>query len=171
MQTYIDGRRRKNFRGLTRIFFCLILAASLIGTVLAVESAQYPDNFRRWVHVGTGVILPGGTLPESEQGMHHIFANPKAVDGYASGDFGDGSIIVYELREAQQKNGVIFEGDRRRVDVMIKDSALYKNTGGWRFERFWANDQTQDAVRDTGASCFACHANAKAHGFVFSQLH
>ena len=96
---------------------------------------------------------------------------PKAADGYAStGDFADGSIIVYELREAQQKNGFIFEGDRRRVDVMIKDSSLYKNSGGWRFERFWANDQTKSAVEDAGASCFACHANAKTHGFVFSQL-
>jgi hypothetical protein len=135
------------------------------------ESGQYPENFRRWIHVGTGVILPGGPLPESEQGMHHIFANQKAIDGYASGDFADGSIIVYELREAQQKNGVIFEGERRRVDVMIKDASLYKRTGGWRFERFLGNDQNQDVIRDSGASCFECHSQAKAHGFVFSQLH
>jgi hypothetical protein len=151
------------------LFLAVSIALSL-GALHAADSVQYPDNFRRWVHVGTGVILPGGTMPESEQGMHHVFANPKAVDGYASGDFADGSIIVYELREAQQKNGVIFEGDRRRVDVMIKDANLYKDTGGWRFERFFSNDQTQDAVHDAGASCFACHTNAKTHGFVFTQL-
>lgn len=149
----------------------LLLAALSLSFLHAAESVQYPDNFRRWVHVGTGVILPGGAMPESEQGMHHVFANPKAVDGYSSGDFADGSIVVYELREAQQKSGVIFEGDRRRVDVMIKDANLYKNTGGWRFERFYTNDRTQDAVHDAGASCFACHANAKTHGFVFTQLH
>jgi hypothetical protein len=85
----------------------------------------------------------------------------KAVDGYSSGDFADGPIIVYELREAQQKNGVIFEGERRRVDMMIKDSSLYKSTGGWRFERFWGNDQTQDAVDDSGTSCFECHSNVR----------
>ena len=107
----------------------------------------------------------------SEEGMHHIFANQKAVDGYSSGDFPDGSIIVYELREAQQKNGVIFEGERKRVDMMIKDSSQYKHMGGWRFERFWGNDQAQDAVRESGASCFQCHWKANAHGFVFSQLH
>lgn len=147
------------------------LAGLLLSILYAAESARYPDDFRRWVHVGTGVILPGGQMPESEQGMHHIFANQKAVDGYSSGDFADGSIIVYELREAQQQNGVIFEGDRRRVDVMIKDSSLYKNTGGWRFERFLGNDQTQDAVHDSGISCFECHSKANTHGFVFSQLH
>lgn len=147
-------------------------AIQLQSGFFGAESGRYPDNFRRWVHVGTGVIMPG-TNPQlmSEEGMHHIFANQKAANGYASGDFPDGSIIVYELREAQQKNGVIFEGDRKRVDVMIKDSSLYKNTGGWRFERFWTDEQTQDAIRDSGRSCFQCHSKANAHGFVFSQLH
>jgi len=160
-----------HFRSRPWLPLSMAFAALSLSVLYGAESVQYPGDFRRWVHIGTGVILPGGALPESEQGMHHIFANPKAVDGYSSGEFADGSIIVYELREAQQKGGVIFEGDRRRVDVMIKDSNLYKSTGGWRFERFWANDQTQDAVHDAGASCFACHANAKTHGFVFSQLH
>ena len=103
--------------------------------------------------------------------MHHIFANEKAIEGYASGNFADGSIIVYELREAQQQKGIIFEGDRRRVDVMIKDSNQYRDTGGWRFERFLGNEQEQDAVHDSGNSCFACHMGADKHGFVFSQLH
>jgi len=155
---------------LTRAARFLLTAVSL-AVVFGAESAQYPGDFRRWVHVGTGVILPGGTIPESEQGMHHIFANPKAVDGYASGEFPDGSIIVYELREAEQKNAVIVEGERRRVDVMIRDSGLYKKTGGWRFERFLGNGQTQDAITDSGASCFKCHSKAQTHGFVFSRLH
>jgi Cytochrome P460 len=149
--------------------FAAVAVLSVL-TLYAADPVRYPDNFRRWVHVGTGVIMPGGSIPESEQGMHHIFANQKAVDGYATGDFADGSVIVYELRETQQKNGVIFEGDRRRVDVMIKESGLSGSTGGWRFERFWANDQTQDAIHDAGASCFQCHSKAKDHGFIFSQL-
>ncbi len=136
------------------------------------EPVQYPDNFRRWVHVGTGVIMPSSNPQlKSEEGMHHIFANEKAIDGYASGHFANGSIIVYELREAQQNSGVIFEGERKRVDVMIKDSGLYKDTGGWRFERFWGADQTQNAIHDSGTACFQCHSNANAHGFVFSQIH
>jgi len=149
----------------------LCLAALSLSVLYAAESVQFPDNFRRWVHVGTGVIMPGGPIPEIEQGMHHVFANQKAVDGYASGDFADGSIIVYELRQVQQKDGVIFEGERRRVDTMIKNSRLYASTGGWRFERFVGSDQTQDAIRDSGNSCFECHSKVKAHGFVFTQLH
>lgn len=153
---------------------CMILSFAALAQSApnGAESVQFPQDFRRWVHVGTGVILPGGN-PQlaSEEGMHHVFANPKAADGYSSGDFADGAIVVYELREARQQNGVIFEGDRKRVDVMIKDSARYASTGGWRFERFWGNDQAHDAVNGSGTSCFDCHSNAKAHGFVFSQLH
>lgn len=150
----------------------LLVSATILSlsTLHAAESVQFPDGFRRWVHVGTGVIMPGAN-PQlvSEEGMHHIYSNQKAVEGYASRDFADGSIIVYELREAQQMNGVIFEGNRKRVDVMIKDSS-FKSTGGWRFERFWGNDQTRNAVQDSGTSCFQCHSKANAHGFVFSQL-
>jgi len=142
-----------------------------LSAVYAAESVQFPDNFRGWVHVGTGVILPGANPQfKSEEGMHHIFANQEAVGGYSSGNFPEGSIIVYELRDAQQKNGVIFEGVRKRVDVMIKDSSHYPSTGGWRFERFWGSDQAQNAIHDSAASCFQCHARANAHGSVFSRL-
>ncbi len=168
MQTSIS--RAIHFR---RSVWMLLAGAVLsLSMLYAADAVQFPDEFRRWVHVGTGVILPG-TNPQlkSEEGMHHIFANEKAAAAYGSGDFPDGSIIVYELREAQQKNGVIFEGDRKRVDVMIKDSKLYGSTGGWRFERFWGADQAQNALTDSGASCFQCHSKASAHGNVFSQMH
>lgn len=159
-------RRIGAFRGAWMVLAMIFSS----GLIYGADSVQYPDNFRRWVHVGTGVIMPGGSMPESEQGMHHIFANSKAAEAYTSGSFPDGSIVVYELRENQQKNGVIFEGNRRRVDVMIKDSRLYKETGGWRFERFMDNDGSQNVIQDGGASCFACHSNSKGHGFVFSQM-
>ena len=149
----------------------LVLSLLPLSAVYGDESAQYPEAFRRWVHVGTGVILPGANPAlKSEEGMHHVFANPAAAEGYASGQFADGAIIVYELREAQQKSGVIFEGERRRVDVMIKDPTKYGSSGGWRFERFWGTDQAKDAVDDKGASCFQCHSQAQAHGFVFTRL-
>ena len=151
----------------------LVLAAAglSLSALAAADSVQFPDGFRHWVYVGTGVRLPGGNPQfKSEEGMHHVFANEKAAAAYASGDFPDGSMIVYELRETQEKNGGISEGDRKRVDVMIKDSRL-TSTGGWRFERFWGNDQAANALTDSGASCFQCHSRASAHGFVFSQIH
>jgi hypothetical protein len=169
MATHTSNSRLSPFR--RNVCILLSLPALSVSVLYAAESVQFPESFRRWVHVGTGVIMPGGPLPEQEQGMHHVFADQKATDGYSSGDFADGSTIVYELRQSQQKDGVIFEGERRRVDVMIKDSRLYSSTGGWRFERFWGNDQAQNAVSDSGNACFKCHWKAKSHGFVFTQLH
>jgi Cytochrome P460 len=151
----------------------LLASATIVsvGALFGAEMVQYPDNFRRWVHVETGVVMPGASPQlKSEEGMHHVFANEKAVAGYPSGEFADGSIIVYELREAKQQNGVIFEGDRKRLDVMIKDSSL-KSTGGWRFERFWGDDHEKNAVPDSGTTCIQCHSQAAAHGSVFSQFH
>lgn len=51
-----------------------------LSALSAVDSEQFTDPFRRWVHVGTGIILPGAT-PQltSEEGRHHIFANQKVV--------------------------------------------------------------------------------------------
>ena len=169
MTTDASGFHRAFFSQGARVLSCFAMLS--LGTLYGSEAVQYPDGFRRWVHVGTGVITTASPLPEGERGMHHIFANEKAIEGYASGNFADGSIIVYELREAQQQKGIIFEGDRRRVDVMIKDSNQYRDTGGWRFERFLGNEQEQDAVHDSGNSCFACQMGADKHGFVFSQLH
>jgi hypothetical protein len=148
-----------------------IFTACLVAMLRAAEPVQFPGDFRLWVHVKTVVLMPGANPQmKSEEGMHFVFANRTAAEGYASGNFADGSIIVYELREARQINGAIMEGERRRVDVMIKDSSRYSSTGGWRFERFWANDQSQDAIQDSGTGCFACHQKAKEHGYIFSQL-
>jgi len=155
----------------TKAIALLAFAAVLLVGALWAESVEFPSNFRHWVRVGTGVVLPNADAKlMTEEGMHDIFANQEAVKGYASGDFPDGSIVIYELREAKPANGVIVEGERKRMDVMIKDSKLYKSTGGWRFERFWGNDEVHDAISDSGAMCFSCHSKALAHGFVFSRL-
>jgi Cytochrome P460 len=168
MKMHTADARRTYLR--RTVWMLLSLTVISLSTLYAAQTVQYPEGFRRWVHVGTGVIMPGGPLPQSEEGMHHVFANQKAIEGYSSGEFADGSVIVYELRETQRQNGVIFEGERRRVDAMIKDSRLYSSTGGWRFERFLGNQQTQNSVHDSGTSCFECHAKVAAHGFVFTQL-
>ena len=45
----------------------LLATATLLslGALYADESVQYPDTFRRWMHVGTGVILPAANSSTS----------------------------------------------------------------------------------------------------------
>src|SRR5215470_3465491 len=94
--THTSGLALKHLR--RRAWMLFSLAVVSLAVAYGAESVQFPENFRLWVHVGTGVILPGGNPSlKSEEGMHHVFANQKAVDGYASGEFPDGSVIVYEL--------------------------------------------------------------------------
>jgi hypothetical protein len=155
--------------GILVLLACVVFPSNT--ALRAADSAQFPNGFRGWRYVKTAVILPG-TNPDlkSEVGMHHIFANQKAAAAFGSGDFPDGSMIVYELRDTREANGAIVEGSRKRVDVMVKNATLYGNTGGWLFERFWGDDQTRNAISDSGASCFKCHSEAKSHGAVFSQI-
>ena len=140
----------------TSRLICFLRSASVLLAVAALtltalhsdEGVHYPDGFRRWVHVGTGVILPDQPSAEERRRDASRLRQSKAAEAYVGGDFPDGSVIVYELRETQQNNGVITEGARRRVDVMIKDSNLNKSTGGWRFERFFGDQQAENAIHD-----------------------
>ena len=130
----------------------------------------YPEGYREWVHVKSGVIGPGFPM-ESERGLHHVYANQAALAGFESGTFADGSILVYDLISLSEKDGVETEGARRRIDVMVKDSKLYADSGGWGFGRFMGDDQDHDVLTaDVRKVCVGCHEKQKAHGFVFSEF-
>ena len=149
-----------------------VAASKLLCAATAVEQpVPYPRGFRSWTHVKTAIITPAHPAFRSEGGLHHIYANQKAVQGFGTGQFPDGSAIAYELLETQEKDGVISEGEVRRVDVRVKDAARYASTGGWGFEGFVGAEQTNgvlaDAVRTT---CFQCHARAADKGLAFSHI-
>jgi cytochrome P460 len=158
--------------GMSRYLLLFVwMEAAVLGAQPVDEPVLYPNDYRGWVHVKSALITAAHPAYASEGGLHHVYANPKGAEGYKSGQFPDGSVIVYELLETHEKDGVVSEGARRRVDVMVKDSTRYGNTGGWGFERFLGADQTTGKVRDAGGTmCFECHAHAREHGFVFSQM-
>jgi len=139
-------------------------------TCLGAAETPFPRDFRNWVHVKSAIITSGHPAAQTEGGIHHIYANAKAVEGYASGQFADGSAIVYELLEANEKDGVISEGARRRVDLMVKDSVRYQSTGGWGFQRFKAASEVSEPGGADQKTCFDCHSRAREHGFVFSRI-
>lgn len=163
-----------------------IALSNVLSLVVAVASANslsplsgddavqppiaYPNGFREWVHVKSGVIGPEFPM-EPERGVHHIYANKAALAGVESGTFEDGSVLVYDLVSLNEKGGVGTEGPRRRIDVMVKDNKLYAGSGGWGFARFMADDQAHDVLTaDIRKTCLQCHEKQKAHGFVFSQF-
>ena len=131
----------------------------------------YPDGYRQWTHVKSMTINPGHALYDAFGGIHHLYANKKALQGYKSGKFADGSIIAFDLLEAKAADNTIQEGSRKVLGVMHKDARKYKDTGGWGFEGFKGDSKTERAVGKSAATaCFQCHTAQKNNDFVFSTF-
>lgn len=162
-----------------RVMHKLIVAAGLsIGTLVVSHSSTanqapevpYPAGYRDWHHVRSMVIQKGHPLFESFGGIHHLYANKLARQGYAKGKFPDGAVIVFDLLDAPSANNAIEEGKRKVVGVMLKDSKRYAATGGWGFEGFKGDSQTERAVTQANAAtaCYQCHVAQRDKDYVFS---
>lgn len=159
----------------------LIAALSLAGTTLAEPATdapaaappavQYPAGYRQWQHVKTMIIEPGHALYASFGGIHHLYANPAAKQGYTAGRFPNGAVIVFDLLEATPGNHAVVEGPRKVLGVMLKDSKRFAATGGWGFEAWDAGDPAKPVVgNDAATACFACHTSEKESDYVFSRM-
>jgi hypothetical protein len=104
--------------------------------------------------------------------IFHFYANRQAIEGYRAGKFPNGSVIVRETLPTTAgegaSKGVLKEGERSAVDVMVKDDRQFKETGGWGFETFDSNF-ARLAEKDR-AQCYACHSQQKDHDLVFGTL-
>ena len=148
-----------------------IFALAIPAALFAAEKANvdYPTGYRDWAHVKSMVIQPGHPLYEISGGIHHIYANESALEGYRTGSFADGSVIVFDRMEATDADNAITEGERKMIGVMQKDGNRFAETGGWGFEGFVAGDPTRTVSQDARAACFDCHKTQKDHDSVFSR--
>jgi hypothetical protein len=129
----------------------------------------YPADYRKWVHVKTTIVGPQSPFFQAGGGIHHIYANSRAMEGYESGKFPDGSVLVFDLLDTKESDGLIVEGARQRIDVMVKDSQRFSSSGGWGYERFLGDSTTERPLTEEHRGlCFSCHQQRKAHDFVFS---
>ncbi|MEZ5498366.1 MAG: cytochrome P460 family protein [Steroidobacteraceae bacterium] len=146
----------------------LVATASLAGSGTEVP---YPADYRSWRHIKSMVIEEGHPLYSSFGGIHHLYANTKAVAGYRSGHFADGAVIVFDLLDAHEQGGAIVEGDRKVLGVMHRNRARYAATGGWGFEGFAQGARDRRVVADNAAqACFGCHAAQSKTNYLFSAI-
>lgn len=156
-----------------RRMLVLATALSMASPLLAADPAPvpYPEGYRQWTHVKSMTINPGHALYDAFGGIHHLYANKRAEQGYKSGRFADGSVIVFDLLEAKAVDNTVQEGARKVLGVMHKDSRKYKDTGGWGFEGFKGDSMTDRAVgMNATAACFQCHTAQKDKDYVFSTF-
>ena len=133
--------------------------------LLANSTVPFPAGYRTWTVTRSLVAKDGPNA-----GFHHYYANPQALEGFTSGKFHDGSVIVDERLEVDQNGGGSFEGKRISIAVMRKDSGRYSETGGWGFDAAAGDSQVLAAPADMRAMCYACHAKQKDRDFVFSTF-
>ncbi len=155
------------------LFSALTLSAVLsipMSAMAGGAAVDYPHGYRHWTHVKSLILEAGHPLYASFGGLHHIYANERAMKGYREGSFPDGAVIVFDLLDVDKSGNAIAEGTRKIVGVMQRDARRFKDTGGWGFEGFAKGDPKQRAVGDQAKSaCFGCHAEQAAKtGYVFS---
>ena len=150
------------------------LIACLAAIATAAETpVPYPEGFRSWMVVKSMVVGPAHASFPNRGGLHHYYANDRAVAGYRTGTFPDGAIVVDEAVLTKEgegtATGLLLEGERRFLDVMVKDAQRYKSTGGWGYEHFDRDDQAGRLTDVERGTCATCHAKAPADS-VFSRI-
>lgn len=152
-----------------KLFVALLLAALGAAGSRDAAKVKYPEGYRSWPHVKSMVIQEGHPLHESFGGIHHVYANEKALRSLKAGkgQYPDGAVFAFDLLDARSEGNAIAEGPRKVLGVMEKDAKRFAATGGWGFEGF-KGDTRERVVADMG-SCFECHAPQKERGFVFSE--
>ena len=152
----------------------IVAAGTLVIAIHAAaapdDAVSYPADYRQWAHVKSTLVGPQNPGFATNGGLHHFYANPKGVEGYRTGTFPDGTVLIDDLVEMKDGTtpGVSDEGRRRRLAVMVKDSRKFADTGGWGFEIFKGDTQEGSLDVKGRAACFACHQ--KTESAVFSQV-
>jgi Cytochrome P460 len=156
----------------------LAMAAVLAWTIVTAAQPQpsvaYPEGFRAWQHVKSDVVGPEHASFANRGGFHHFYANGTAIEGYRTGKFPNGSVLVDEgvvARNGEDRlKGILLEGERRSIDVMVKDDRVYKDTGGWGFEHFNGSEKTGTLSSAARGKCFECHGMQTARDSVFGTI-
>ena len=164
------NRTQRRIRNRVAGLALLVIASAVIAAEKSPE-VSFPADYRSWLHVKSEVVGPEAKSFAAEGGkMYHFYANPQALEGYRTGHFQDGSVLVREtLRTVDgqgDSKGILTEGERSALDVMIKDDHLYRDTGGWGFETF----DGKNVRHADSAKCYACHSKQKDHDLVFTTL-
>lgn len=153
---------------------CLALLAALITrpAVGASEAASpifgvtIPEGYRSWELAA----VSHETEPLNE--LRGILGNARAIEAYKAGTlpFPDGSVLVklaWKHAQSTEFPPAFVPGAATTVQVMVKDSVRYAETGGWGFGRFLEGKPVDEAQHRT---CYGCHlGNVKGHDLVFTR--
>ena len=149
-------------------------------TPTPLSPVPYPEGYRTWTHISSAVlprkpVATGSTADESPSAaphglLHNLYANDLALEGYRTGHFPEGAILIADWFVLEPRGPELIQGRRKSINVMIRD-ARYTETGGWGFEDFEGDSPTTRNVGPNAVqACFSCHQRANDREYVFSVL-
>ncbi|MEH6583411.1 MAG: cytochrome P460 family protein [Halioglobus sp.] len=164
-------------------------ALTLSPSIASAESAYSikdgelarPTGYREWVYVGTPVTPNDMNKGKAAFPEHHnVYIDPESWSHWKkTGEFRDGTILVKELVSVGSKAAVsgqgYFQGEFIGLEATIKSKADFPDEpGNWAYYSFSSKDHktlSETATAFPTDSCNACHQNAAADDFVFTQYY
>jgi Cytochrome P460 len=160
-----------------------LLAAGTAFSVLAVTSSASERAAADGASPIFGVTIPQGyrqwelVAPSEEADplneLRAILGNAVAIKAFRDGTlpFPDGTILAklaWKHVPSAEFGPASVPGAATTVQIMVKDSKKYADTGGWGFGRFVGGKPVDEAQHQT---CFPCHAAlVQSHDFVFTRF-
>ena len=148
-------------------------------TYAASGELQRPGNYREWVFLSSGLDMtygPGAALATSNRPhlFNNVFVAPEAYRYFkANGTWPDQTMFVLEIRRADEQvsinNGGRTQGDLLAIEAAVKDSARYRDTGGWAY--FGLGMRASAKAFPPTEECYSCHRANTAVDNTFVQFY
>lgn len=174
-----------------KLLFAAAVVVSAVGVVLAAQD-KYSlkitnglafSEFRRYERWETiSVSYNGGVLAA-------ILGNPRMIEAYKEGASGNGKpfpdgakMVKIHWHSKENKTypgGPIIPTALQDIDLMVKDSKRFADSGGWGYGAFEYDDaskafrpatESDQPPQAHDAKCgFACHTVVKSRDYVFTD--
>jgi hypothetical protein len=133
-----------------------------------------PEDYREWVYLSSGFDM--AYSPMAMAGHHmfdNVFVEPGAYKSFlATGTWPDKTMLVLEVRGAQDKGSINKTGHYQSTDVMGREVHLKDTTRfpeGWAFFGFESTKPAKMTPRT--ADCYSCHKDHAAVDNTFVQFY
>ncbi|MBA3667238.1 MAG: cytochrome P460 family protein [Sphingomonas sp.] len=155
---------RRTIRAMAATALLLLLGASQRSALV-----DYPEGFRRWTHIKSGV---NGPAYGPYEGMYNIYGNAKALRGYRSGRFPDGAMLIFDLHRVRTESNGPQPAERKFIDVMQKDARRFRSTSGWGYEEFAGGDRNNRVIAPDARMkrCHSCHVAQQSADSVITRF-
>lgn len=144
----------------------LAYADAPAGPVSPIYGVSLPEGYRDWP-----LVAPAQEAAPLDE-LRVVVANPTALKAYRENTrpFPDGSVLVklaWKHEQSPDFAPASVPGAATTVQVMVKDSKRYADSGGWGYGRFINGQPADEAQHQT---CFDCHSSrVKDRDYVFTR--